>query len=248
MSRREIRAAQRAYRAAQLAAERAAKAAAWLESAKSYLAGNRTGGKGLVALRSLEAGVRSLYVDNPDEVIAWALNGIQFDRAGVNSQRLGYVHTLTGSAVEVFKDYVIHGEDAYDVEPTTRGQVYVDGAIQITSRVVHDRKGRPQTVQDRYDLRTAQLQFTSASWSLSVSISPDNVSEARRIVDQLATHVAMAQPQQATVADVKAMVDAILNSSGQPPAEKLRQLSNLRYERLLTDDEFERAKTTILGI
>jgi hypothetical protein len=43
-------------------------------------------------------------------------------------------------------------------------------------------------------------------------------------------------------------VDAILENTGQPPAEKLTQLSNLRYDRLLSDDEFQRAKNKILGL
>ena len=44
------------------------------------------------------------------------------------------------------------------------------------------------------------------------------------------------------------MMETILNSSGQPPAEKLKQLSDLRFQRLLSDSEFEAAKARILGI
>lgn len=36
-------------------------------------------------------------------------------------------------------------------------------------------------------------------------------------------------------ADAKATMEAVLANTGQPPAEKLKQISNLRYDRLLSD-------------
>jgi hypothetical protein len=39
-----------------------------------------------------------------------------------------------------------------------------------------------------------------------------------------------------------------MSNSGQPAAEKLKQLSDLRFQRLLSDSEFEAAKAKILGI
>jgi hypothetical protein len=68
------------------------------------------------------------------------------------------------------------------------------------------------------------------------------------MIAQLAARVEELKPRAATAADISTMIDVILNNSGQPAAEKLKQLSNLRYERLLTDAEFEAAKTRILGI
>jgi hypothetical protein len=44
------------------------------------------------------------------------------------------------------------------------------------------------------------------------------------------------------------MIETILSNSGQPPAEKLKQLSDLRFQRLLSDSEFDAAKARILGI
>ena len=92
------------------------------------------------------------------------------------------------------------------------------------------------------------MQFTSESWALSAPIAPDDANEARRFIDHLMTHVESLSSRHATVADMREMIDTILEANGQPPAEKLQQLSNLRYERLISDEEFERAKTRILGI
>ncbi len=204
-------------------------------------------GVGLVAFRNLEATIKRVYPQAPPEYFDTVLHSIGFDRQAIASPRFGYLNVTDGH-FEIFRDYVIKGQEAYDVEPSTRGQVYVDGAIQVTQRVVVDSRGRQSVVNDKHDMRTAQIQFTSKSWALQAAIHPDAVPAARQYVEQLATHVDSLKPQQVSAADIRNMVDSILNNTGQPPAEKLRQLSNLRYEHLLSEDEFKRAKTKILDI
>jgi len=49
-------------------------------------------------------------------------------------------------------------------------------------------------------------------------------------------------------ADIREMVDGILNNTGQPAAERIRQLDVLRYEHLVSNDEFKQAKDKILGL
>jgi len=243
-----VAAAQRAE-AARLQAERdAADAAEWMEKAKAYLDANRTGGVGVVALRQLEAGARRLYPDTAEQVISDALKEIDLDRSTLSSPRFGYVTARSGGSVEIFRDFIIHGDEAHDVEPTTRGRIYVDGVKQVSSTVVTDQNNKQRIVEQVHDLRTAQLQFTSATWTKSVPINPDDANDVRTYIDRLNTHVEGLSMRGATVEDMRAMVDSILEANGQPPAEKLQQLSNLRFERLLSDEEFERAKTRILGI
>ena len=43
-------------------------------------------------------------------------------------------------------------------------------------------------------------------------------------------------------------VETILNATGKSQAERIQELSNLRYQRLISDEEFQAAKTKILGI
>jgi TM2 domain-containing membrane protein YozV len=56
------------------------------------------------------------------------------------------------------------------------------------------------------------------------------------------------KPSATTASDIKELLEKLLSSSGKSPAEKLEELSNLRYQNLLSDQEFELAKSKILGI
>ena len=124
----------------------------------------------------------------------------------------------------------------YDLDVSTRGNVTVDGSIQL------DKNNK------KVDMRTATLQLATQEWSHAFKILPDEADEARRILNQLAVLVEQMQPKALTSADVKDLMEKLLANSGKSPAEKLEELSNLRYQRLLTDQEFESAKTKILGI
>lgn len=230
------------------AQRQAARAAADMNAATTALAGAGVGGASVVAFRNLEATAQSTHGAEAPAKIAEALEAAGFDPASLSSPRYGTVAALSGGVIEIYRDWIIFGQEANDVDATTRGQVFTDGSIQVTSAVITDKKNKSKVVNQQHDLRTATLQITSATWSMSVPIDPNHTNEARRLVDQLATHVDSLKPQSATSTDIRSMVDMILNNTGQPPAERLRQLSNLRYEQLLTDDEFEMAKTRILGI
>ena len=205
-------------------------------------------GAGLVAFRNLEATIKRVYPHAPAEYFETVLHAIGFDREAIASPRFGYLTAPGQASFEVFRDYVVHGEVAFDIEETTRGEVFSDGAVQVSQRVVYGSNGAARTVTEKHDFRTAHVQFTSTSWALSVQISPDDVPLARQLVAQVATHVDTLRPRQLSAGDIRDMVDAILNNGSQPPAEKLRQLSNLRYEHVLTDKEFLKAKERILGI
>jgi hypothetical protein len=238
-----------AERRAAEAQRKAAIVAASIDQAKAALAAAGAGGAALVAYRNLDQTVKQSDPQNAQARLAEILTEIAFDPSSISqSPRYGTVGAVGGGIVEIFRDWIVFGQEAHDVDLTTRAQVFVDGSIQVTSSVVTNKKGKSRVVNQQHDMRTAQLQLTSATWSMSVRILPDQANEARRAIDQLAAHVESLKPQNATAADIRSMVDTILNATGQPPAEKLKQLSNLRYERLLTDEEFESAKTRILGI
>ena len=68
------------------------------------------------------------------------------------------------------------------------------------------------------------------------------------MASQLMAVIEELKPKSATTADISALMKTIMNNSGQPAAQKLQQLSDLRYQRLLTDEEFEAAKAKVLGI
>ena len=92
------------------------------------------------------------------------------------------------------------------------------------------------------------MHFVSTNWSHTFPFDLNQVSEARRIVAQLSVVIENLKPASVTSADITKMIETIMNNSGQPAAEKLKQLSDLRFQRLLSDSEFEAAKSRILGI
>lgn len=238
----------KAQRAAAAAQQQAVLVAESAEQASSALAAAAPGGEALVAYRNLESTVQRFFGANAAARFEWELQHIEFDKSTIASPRFGYVESLAGGTVEVFQDWVILGQEAHNVDATTRGSVFTDGTVHVTSTVITDKKARQRVVSQQHDLRTAQLQLTSATWSLSTPINPDKVNEARVLLAQLATHIESLADRPATGADIRELVDGILNNTGQPVAQKIRQLNNLRYERLLSDDEFKNAKYRILGL
>lgn len=158
------------------------------------------------------------------------LTEIGFDKSRIQSDHIG-----SFSGIEVYKDWIISDQLAFDVDATTRGEVNVDQHVQI------DAKG------ERWP-GAATAVFASTTWSHSFPLSLGQISEARRVISQLNAISDAMKPKSVTSADIAVMIETILNNSGQSPAEKLKQLSDLRFQRLLTDSEFEAAKSKVLGI
>ncbi|WP_061960537.1 hypothetical protein [Demequina flava] len=231
-------------------AEREARNANYaVTQATNRLAEAKTGARALITYRQLEAATKRYFPTQSQAKLREAVDSIPFDMARIGSPRFGSIGSTSGGFVEVFRDYVVFGQEGYDVDLTTRGQVHVDGSIQVTSHVVTDQRGRQQMVNQQHDMRSATLQFTSAQWALTAPIHPDHVSHARTLVQQLDTLVESLKPQAVTSADLKSMLDGIVNnSSGQTATQRIEELNKLRYSRLLTDDEFARVKNQILGL
>jgi hypothetical protein len=197
------------------------------------------GGKAVVAYRNLDEVLKSTKLPDYQNTLEKILKDIKFDKSKLNSDRIGIISgpgIINRNQVEVFKDWIIYGQSAFDIEPSTRGEVHVEGNVQL------DQKGK------KHDMRTASIQFVSSSWSKTFPINLNDVTDARRIVAQLSVVTDSLKPAGVTSADIAKMIETILSNSGQPPAEKLKQLSDLRFQRLLSDSEFEAAKARILGI
>lgn len=198
-----------------------------------------TGGKAVVAYRNLEKLLKSTKLPDYQERLDQILQQIKFDKSKLHSEHIGTIPgegIINTTKIEVFKDWIIYGQSAFDVEPSTRGEVHIEGSVQI------DQKGK------KHDMRTASVQFVSSSWSQTFPTDVNAVSDARRIVAQLSVFTDSLKPAGVTTADITKMIETILSNSGQPPAEKLKQLSDLRFQRLLSDSEFDAAKARILGI
>jgi hypothetical protein len=198
-----------------------------------------SGGAAVLAYRDLSATVKKTKPANIQATLDNLLETIGFDKSSIESHFIGAV-PISGvwgnKKIEIYKDWVIAGNEAYDVDISTRAEVHVDGGI------VFDKKN------NQVDTRTATMQFVSTDWAKSFSIPPDSASAARTMASQLAAVIDALKPKGVTGADISTLVDTLLKNTGQPAAEKLQQLSDLRYQRLLSDDEFEAAKAKVLGI
>jgi len=202
-----------------------------------------TGAKAFIAYEKLEA-IVSKKGSTSSRSLSDLLASINFDKSRLDSRFLGSVAnpaaSIFGNAnkrtIRVYQDWVIAGDLGYDFDISTRGNVTVDGSIQF------DKKN------NKVDTRTATLQLATQDWSHAFKILPDEADEARRILNQLAAIVEELKPKGLSTADIKDLMEKLMASSGKSPAEKLEELSNLRYQRLLTDQEFESAKSKILGI
>lgn len=235
----------------------AAKAAAKLAKNQAKLAENQalidsmlsklaplTGARAVVATNELRDLLRKLKTQNLDEKMNELLASVNFDKSRITSRHIGELDNFelgawsfaSKSKISIYKDWVIAGNVGYDFDISTRGEVTLDGSIS------YDSKNKP------IDNRVATLQLATKEWSHSFKINPNDVPDARRILNQLLAIIEDLKPKSASVADIESAMSKIVSESGKSPAEKLEELSNLRYQRLLTDAEFEQAKTRILGI
>jgi len=209
-----------------------------VEPATAILAGAR-GGAAVVAYRNLEKTVRKAHGRSEGPAaLSSMLASINFNPSRLNSPALGKVRTKSGADVEVFRDWIIRGQESHDVDATTSAKVVCSG---------HQTKDS--------DNRKAELQIVASSWSMRVQIFPDRANDARFVADQLNAITRSLTPRAATSADIKALgadikatVEKLVMASGPSPAEKISQLSDLRFKRLISDDEYESAKLRILGI
>lgn len=198
-----------------------------------------SGGKAVVAYRNLEKIMKATKAPDWTSQFQKILSDINFDASSIQSDHIGTLsgpNALNKTPIEVYKNWIISGQNAFDVDVSTRGEVNVEGNVQI------DSKGK------KHDLRTANISFASTNWAHTFPFSLAQVSEARKIVSQLSAVIDSMKPTGATSADIAKIIETITTNSGQPAAEKLKQLSDLRFQRLLSDAEFEAAKAKILGI
>lgn len=202
----------------------------------------------LVLARRMDQHAQAAFGTAARKIMDEALAVLSIPVSSLNSTLVGVLyHPAGGPALELYRDWVIRGDEAYDVDEYTRVTVHLDGAVQVVPRQIV-RGDKVLTVNEEHDMRRAEVHIVSRSWSMAASINPDRVNDARLFANQLGAHLEALRPAAATSADIESMVEAILRNTGQPPAEKLKQLSNLRFDRLLSDDEFRRAKERILGI
>jgi hypothetical protein len=203
-----------------------------------------SGAKASISYNKLRLLVLANKETYPEKRIDELLESIGFDKSRVESKMLGSVRHLgapmfggkSSRTIYIYKEWVIVGESGWDFDISTRGDVTVEGSITFDNK------------NNRQDMRTATLYLATQDWSQAFRIDPNQADEARRIINQLMAIIDELKPKGVTAADVQASMEGLVNKSGKSQGERLEELSNLRYQRLLTDQEFEAAKKKILEI
>jgi hypothetical protein len=202
-------------------------------------------GESLVAWR--QAALDADEAFGPDGVpkMQTALAAMDFDRSLATSTAITFLRTTP--IFEVFNDFIVYGNQAFDSVPQSKLEVFVDGQIQVTMVNVV-KHGKVKAVKQTHDMRTATIQYTSPTGSLRVAFAPNLADDVRRFAAQYNSHVETLKPAAVSGADIKSMLDAIMNTSNQSAGERIQELDKLRYQRLLSDEEFKQASAKILGL
>lgn len=158
-----------------------------------------------------------------------------------------------GSTIEVWSKRIRCGNQEYLIDEFVDAQVYQDGEIQITQRPTLTRMAAGSILpgsalipglafqkKKKNDLRETVFTVSGVNWSLSVEISPNQVTTARSIatqINQAAKKISKTTPLIAT--DVSA-------PTAGSKVDQLTKLESLRASGAISEDEFALLKSQIL--
>ena len=98
---------------------------------------NSSGGRAVVAYRNLESILKSTKLPDYPQQFNDILVKINFDKSSIQSDFIGQLagpSVLNRSPIEVYKNWIICGQTAFDVDVSTRGEVHVEGNVQIDAK------------------------------------------------------------------------------------------------------------------
>lgn len=158
-----------------------------------------------------------------------------------------------GSAIEVWSKRIRSGNQEYLIDEFVEAQVYQDGEIQITQRPTLTRMAAGSILpgsalipglafqkKKKNDLRETVFSVSGVDWSLSVEISPTQVTTARSIATQI-NQVA----KKISKSDLSIAAQESAPSVGSK-VDQLTKLESLRASGAISEDEFALLKSQIL--
>jgi hypothetical protein len=158
-----------------------------------------------------------------------------------------------GSTIEIWSKRIRCGNQEYVIDEFVEAQVYQDGDIQITQRPTLTRMAAgsilPGTAlipglafqkKKKNDLRETVFTVSGIDWSLSVEISPNQLTTARSIatqINQAAKKISKTTPLIATEVSAPTAGSKV---------DQLTKLESLRASGAISEDEFALLKSQIL--
>jgi len=162
-----------------------------------------------------------------------------------------------GASAKIYSDRILHGGQAHAIDAFTGAQVTLDGITQITQRPTLTRMailsplpgtalipGLALQKKTKNDMRTATFIAASADWSLTITVSPDNMSGPRRIAEQI-NKIAQSMELALTVNNTPIHVaPAPLEATSK--IEELQGLRALFQDGVINQAEFDQLKKEIV--
>ena len=158
-----------------------------------------------------------------------------------------------GSTIEIWSKRIRCGNQEYLIDEFVEAQVYQDGEIQITQRPTLTRMAAgsilPGTAlipglafqkKKKNDLRETVFTVSGVNWSLSVEISPNQLTTARSIatqINQVAKKISKTTPMNAPEVSAPTAGSKV---------DQLTKLESLRASGVISEDEFALLKSQIL--
>jgi hypothetical protein len=123
--------------------------------------------------------------------------------------------------------------------PIYEGQYFTGGSAFLLGRGGSSRK-------EGSDDREAELVITGPSWQESLSIDPDEVGSARKLIARLEPKIRKSQAERTVVSSEATKDVPVISSSG--VADEIKKLNDLRKGGVLSEEEFQAAKKNLLGL
>jgi hypothetical protein len=158
----------------------------------------------------------------------------------------------TLSAISIWSDRIVAGDQVVPIDEFTSASVFVDGLDQITQRPTLTRMallsplpgsaliaGLALQKKNRNDLRDVLFTVSSADWQFSCGISPSAIQFAKSAAERV-NAIAARLERDTTRGSKKA-------DSQNSLADEISKLNSLLKQGVLTQDEFDGLKAKLIA-
>lgn len=167
---------------------------------------------------------------------------LEFSIETISTPVLGQVQGLT-----LHKDWLIVGTRAFGITSTSRAQFHLDDQVQTVT--TSQGKGNRVVSTSVEAPRGGVLRIVTDDGQQAINVKPEQVSDARQIVEQVAARADQIKESASIAAQGRASTEAeqIKAISNPDTAKALQNLQNLLFTRVITDEEFAQMKSKLLS-
>jgi len=193
-----------------------------------------------------------------EELVATVTGYSWLDRMGDNKREVTAKGEGSSKDLKVYRRVLVQGTDLRLIDKDVSAEVSTNGGVQVTHRPTVSRMaagailpgsalipGLAFQKKKTVDSRTTYFVCAHPEWMLDVNVNPDASGEAlkaAKFINKQAESMASTSP-------AVVQPPAGHGSSGEgSPAERLREMKALLDEGLITQDDFDSFKKSVLGL